>query len=98
MLNLKRGNEFFFYAKHIQRIEVAKQKTIRHRQLFKAIESFLAPTPVLLLVIVIENRLKVKYELKKKPLSKQKWKRTTEYGENSSLKSLLFWQLNLTDQ
>lgn len=65
MLNLKRGNECFFYAKHIQRIEVAKQKTIRHRQLFKAIESFLAPTPVLLLVIVIENRLKVKYELKK---------------------------------
>lgn len=65
MLNLKRGNECFFYAKHIQRIEVAKQKTIRHRQLFKAIESFLAPTLVLLLVIVIENRLKVKYELKK---------------------------------
>ena len=47
---------------------------------------------------IIENRLKVKYELKKKPLSEQEWKRITEYGENSSLKSLLFWQLYLTDQ
>ena len=88
----------FFLCQTHTKNRSSKKKTIRHRQLFKAIESFLAPTPVLLLVIVIENRLKVKYEIKKNPLSEQKWKRTTEYGENSSLKSLLFWQLNLTDR
>lgn len=56
---------FFLCQTHTKNRSSKKNKTIRHRQLFKAIESFLAPTPVLLLVIVIENRLKVKYELKK---------------------------------
>lgn len=55
----------FFLCQTHTKNRSSKKKTIRHRQLFKAIESFLAPTPVLLLVIVIENRLKVKYELKK---------------------------------
>ena len=55
----------FFLCQTHTKNRSSKKKTIRHRQLFKAIESFLASTPVLLLVIVIENRLKVKYELKK---------------------------------
>ena len=55
----------FFLCQTHTKNRSSKKKTIRHRQLFKAIESFLAPTPVLLLVIVIKNRLKVKYELKK---------------------------------
>lgn len=90
MLNLKRGNECFFYAKHIQRIEVAKQKTIRHRQLFKAIESFLAPTPVLLLVIVIENRLKVKYELKKNRYQNKNGKEPRSMARIQVLKAYFF--------
>lgn len=90
MLNLKRGDECFFYAKHIQRIEVAKQKTIRHRQLFKAIESFLAPTPVLLLVIVIENRLKVKYELKKNRYQNKNGKEPRSMERIQVLKAYFF--------
>lgn len=90
MLNLKRGNECFFYAKHIQRIKVAKKKTIRHRQLFKAIESFLAPTPVLLLVIVIENRLKVKYELKKNRYQNKNGKEPRSMERIQVLKAYFF--------
>ena len=43
----------------------SKKKQLGADSCLKQQRVFLAPTPVLLLVIVIENRLKVKYELKK---------------------------------
>lgn len=67
-----------------------QKETIRRRQLFKAIESFLAPTPVLLLVIVIGNRLKVKYELKKTRYQNKNGKESRSMERIQVLKAYFF--------
>lgn len=81
---------FFLCQTHTKNRSSKKKKTIRHRQLFKAIESFLAPTPVLLLVIVIENRLKVKYELRRNRYQNKNGKEPRSMERIQVLKAYFF--------
>ena len=81
---------FFLCQTHTKNRSRKKKKTIRHRQLFKAIESFLAPTPVLLLVIVIENRLKVKYELRRNRYQNKNGKEPRSMERIQVLKAYFF--------